>query len=174
MLADFATEYTELLPPSQAKKRNDGALGKMTTEKPPFPSTFARRLHARRKELNWTLEVLGRQVGGFMDPEGTAFKWEKVGQEPDYVTLVRLARVIGVRVGWLLGEEGTPAPMLPAIRPARAKRLTDAALEIVSLLRDLTPPDEPHEPPDVAPVPPAHSSRPGVPEGRRGPRRGRD
>lgn len=67
--------------------------------------TIGQRIALKRKELSFSQEALGQEVGVSRQ---SIYKWESDAAVPEIDKLIALSRLFGVSVGWLLGVEETP------------------------------------------------------------------
>lgn len=132
-------------------------------------SQFAETLLARREALGYTQDYVARKLGV---SDGAVSKWESGEREPNYTTLIRLAKLLSTRIDTLLGAPDAPDAPMPHLKYSRAKRLTDAASEIVELLVAMTPDDDDETSQAEPPRPPDHPTRARPAAKGRGPQRG--
>ena len=68
--------------------------------------TFGERLRELRTEKNISLEKLGNKIGV---TRGAVSHWEKDWSEPNYETLVSIAKALGTTPNYLLGFDSNDA-----------------------------------------------------------------
>lgn len=93
--------------------------------------TIGQRIAQKRRELSFSQEALGQEVGVSRQ---SIYKWESDAAVPEIDKLIALSRLFGVSVGWLLGVEETPGSDSTdgAAAPSSApEELTEAQLNMV-------------------------------------------
>lgn len=93
--------------------------------------TIGQRIAQKRRELSFSQEALGQEVGVSRQ---SIYRWESDAAVPEIDKLIALSRLFGVSVGWLLGVEETPGSDSTdgAAAPSSApEELTEAQLNMV-------------------------------------------
>ena len=68
---------------------------------------FGKRLHELRGERGWSQAEFGERLGGANTPTapGTVSAWENANKRPTVDTIMNIANLFGVPIGYLLGME---------------------------------------------------------------------